>query len=92
MAFGPLSLSCDEFWSLTPAEIFDLAEGYRERYDTQMHIVAWHAANVMNVHTKKQVTVDKLLGKKKEMSPLDRESEVEKLRVALAERRMKNGN
>lgn len=92
MAFGPLSLKPEEFWSLTPSELFDMAEGYRERYDTQMHIVAWHAANTMNVHTKNRVTVDKLLGKKKEMTPIDRELQVEKLRNALAERGTKNGN
>ncbi len=73
-------------------EIFAMAEGYHERYDTQMHIVAWHAANVMNIHTKKHITIDGLLGKKKEMTQIDRETQVEKLRSALAERRMKNGN
>jgi hypothetical protein len=71
--------------------VFLLAEGYRERSESQLHLVAWHAANVMNVHTKKHVTIDKLLGKKKEMTPIDRETEVSKLRLALAERRMRHG-
>jgi hypothetical protein len=69
-----------------------MSRGWRYKHDIQMNIMAWHAANVMNVHTKKQVTVDKLLGKKKEMTPFDRESEVSKLRIALTERRERNGS
>ena len=52
-----------------------------------MHLLAWHAANVMNVHLKKKVTVKKLLGKQKSMTPLDREIEGQKLLKVLEERR-----
>tara|TARA_R100000426_G_scaffold40049_1_gene31143 strand:+ start:1669 stop:1932 length:264 start_codon:yes stop_codon:yes gene_type:complete len=72
---------------MTPAEIFEMAGGYQERLDTQMHLLAWHAANVMNVHLKKKVTVKKLLGKQKSMSPLEREAEGKKLMRVLEERR-----
>jgi len=64
-----------------------MAGGYQERLDTQMHLLAWHAANVMNVHLKKKVTVKKLLGKQKSMSPLEREAEGKKLMRVLEERR-----
>lgn len=68
-----------------------MIQAYEEKMDITRHLIAWHAANVMNVHTKKHITVDKLLGKKKEMTSIDREAEVEKLRQALKERRDKNG-
>lgn len=64
-----------------------MAFGYQERLDTQMHLLAWHACNVMNVHLKKKVTVKKLLGKQKTMNTLEREAEGEKLKKVLEERR-----
>lgn len=76
----------DEFWSLTPREIFELAVGYQSRVDDQRMMLAWHAANVMNVHLKKKITPKKLLGKEKQMSMEDREAEFEKLKRALNER------
>lgn len=71
-----------------------MIEAYNQKIDLQMQMIAWHAANVMNVHLKKQVTPDKLLGKKKskQMSSIDREQEISKLRNALAERRNHNGS
>lgn len=68
-------------------------EAYNQKLDLQMQMLAWHAANVMNVHLKRQVTPDKLLGKgkSKQMSSSDREQEVARLRNALAERRNQNG-
>lgn len=68
-----------------------MIEAYQEKMDITRHLVAWHAANVMNVHTKKHITVDKLLGKKKEMTSIEREEEITKLRQALMERRAKIG-
>ncbi len=59
--------------------------------ESEQYLVAWHAANIMNVHTKQRITPDHLLGNKKEMTLLDRENEVAKLRDALAERRARNG-
>lgn len=40
--------------------------GQQQAAERQMHMLAWHAANVMNPHLKKgnQVSPDKLLGKK----------------------------
>lgn len=67
-----------------------MAEGYQDRMDTQMHLLAWHAANTMNVHLKTKVTIQKLLGnrgKRKEMTPLEMEAEAAKFNRILAERR-----
>lgn len=64
-----------------------MAGGYQERLDTQMHLLAWHAANVMNVHLKRKVTVKKLLGKQKTMTPIERDIEGAKLIKALTEGR-----
>lgn len=74
----------DEFWSLTPAEIYDLSEGYQDRMDDTMQILAWHAANIMNVHLKKKVTPKKLLGnEKRTMTETERKLEFEKLQAIL---------
>lgn len=48
-----------------------------------MQLLAWHAANIMNVHLKKKVTPKKLLGTNKTMSAQEKEAEYEKLKAAL---------
>lgn len=69
-----------------------MARGFEERLDIQMNLLAWHAANIMNVHLKKKVTPKKLLGReKKSMSPEDRAREWEKLQKLLGEDVVKNG-
>jgi len=59
-----------------------MLDGYQYRADIEMHRIAWHAANVMNVHLKRnnRVTVDKLLGKKREMTIAEKHAEFEKLK------------
>jgi hypothetical protein len=60
-----------------------MAEGYMERLDLQMYLLAWHASNIMNVHLRRKITPDKLLKKKKqtksEESIEQRKSEFEAL-------------
>ena len=59
-----------------------MVEGYNLRVEHEMRRLAWHAANVMNVHLKKQhrVTVDQLLGKgKRSMTQEEKQTEFEKL-------------
>jgi len=50
-----------------------------------MQRIAWHAANVMNVHLRKRhrVTIDQLLGKKRMMTDVERAAEFEKLKEAI---------
>jgi len=86
-AFGLLGLKPWEFWRLTPGEYLEMCEGYNLRIEHEMRRLAWHAANVMNVHLKKRnrVTVDQLLGKKRTMTDAEREAEMVKLRKAIAE-------
>lgn len=59
-------------------------EGYKHRSDVEMERIAWHAANLMNVHLKKnsRVSVDQLLGKnkRKSMTQEERSAGIEKLR------------
>lgn len=72
----------EEFWGLTPAEIGEMADGYEEKMNMQMQMLAWHAANLMNIHLERRnmVTVDKLLGKEKKiMSKEDREAQFAEL-------------
>jgi len=80
-------LKPDEFWRLTPAELNEMAEGYQERMDQQMHLLAWHAANIMNVHLKRKVTVKKLLGKERVMTREEREIQFERFMVMLKKKR-----
>lgn len=47
-----------------------------------MHRLAWHAANLMNVHLKKKVTVKKLLGKERNMAMEERERQFTRLMEA----------
>lgn len=73
---------------MTPIEFEYLANGYRDRLDTQMHLFAWMQSNLMNVHLEKPITVDHILGKKKQrtsMTPLERQYKFEILKNALAE-------
>lgn len=85
-AFGLLGLKPWEFWRLTPGEFEEMVEGYNLRVEHEMHRLAWHAANIMNVHLKKKVTPGKLLGKREPMSMEERKAEFEKLK-RLIERR-----
>ena len=70
---------------MTPGEYLDMCEGYNLRVEHEMRRLAWHAANVMNVHLKKRhrVTVDQLLGKKRMMTEAERAAEFEKLKKAV---------
>lgn len=84
MAFGPLSLKPWEFWRLTHAEFLDMLEGYKLKSEWEMERLAWHAANVMNVHLKRKVTIKQLLGKdKKQQSMEDKRKQFEKLQSLL---------
>lgn len=44
-----------------------------------MELLAWHAANVMNVHLRRPITVKKLLGKDRVMGQIEREQQFAKL-------------
>ena len=53
----------DQFGRLTPGEFEELSAGYNWRQYENRKLLAWHAANLMNVWTKRNVTVNKLMGK-----------------------------
>lgn len=87
---GPLGLTFDEFWKITPREVFYLCEGYSQELELKRTLIAWHAAIVVSPHVKKPPSVDDLLGKKqrkKDMNPLEMQQEFNKLEQQLAERR-----
>jgi len=63
-----------------------LAENYKLNEKKEMRRAAFIAANIMNVHTKRRITIEKLLGEdtagKKKISKEEREiklSEIEEL-------------
>ena len=91
LAFGTLGLLPNDFWKLTPSEFVLMLEAHaqeQERYwDTLHHLLAWHAANIMNAcgHLKNPVDVDKLLGnkkkgKRKHKTEEDKKQELERIK------------
>lgn len=74
---------------MTPGEYLEMCEGYNLRIEREMQRLAWQTAHLMNVHLRKRqrVTIDQLLGKKKQMTQPEREMEMEKLRKIIAERK-----
>lgn len=90
-AYGTLGLKPGEFWELTPREFRLMADGFAEeekrRFENLHHLLAWHAANVMNAsgNLKRPVSVEKLLGKKsrkqgKTLTPEEQKAELERLK------------
>lgn len=63
-------------------ELHELTEGYQERVEHEMYRLAWHAANLMNVHLKKKVTVKKLLGKERNIAVEERKQQFARLMEA----------
>jgi hypothetical protein len=63
-----------------------MADGYQENMDIQMQMLAWHAANLMNIHLERSVTADQLLGKDKPMNQQDKEAKFGEL-VQLMQRK-----
>jgi hypothetical protein len=72
---------------LTFAEYRELLEGYELRQEIEMQRTAWLAANLMNIHLKRKVTVDQLLGKSKTMVKEDKIAKFEALQQRLKNRR-----
>jgi hypothetical protein len=60
---GHLALRHAEFYRLTPQEFHDLCEGFRTRLRSQEDREAKWVAALMNVHTKKKVRPEELLGR-----------------------------
>lgn len=56
-----------------------MLEGKKHSADLELRRLAWHAANVMNVHLKKPVTVDKLLKPRPKQTEADKNAEFSKL-------------
>jgi hypothetical protein len=52
-----------------------------------MQRTAWLAANLMNIHTKRKVTIDQLLGKSKSMTRESKVAQFEQLKQKLEQRR-----
>jgi hypothetical protein len=69
-AIRTLGVSPDQYWTLTPSELGEMFAGYSWRRDRQWDIAGWMTAHMINMagkKTRKKVTVDKLLGRKKQV-------------------------
>jgi hypothetical protein len=61
--------------------------GYELRQEIEMQRTAWLAANLMNIHLKRRVTIDQLLGKSKSMTRDEKLEKFEQLKKKLEQRR-----
>jgi hypothetical protein len=97
-------ISLDEFWGraddittgMTLAELDLAVEAYRHRIEMQHELLAWHAANIMNMWTKRgrSITADKLMGRENtQLSPqeLQRQLDEESSRARAAAQRKQGG-
>lgn len=66
LAFGPLGLTHEQFFRLTPRELWDLANGFEWRHRRELMIRALFTANLMNAsgNMKRRVKPKDLLGPK----------------------------
>lgn len=65
IAYGPLNLMPEQFWSLTYKEFLELVEGYKYRNELEWRKIAQLASWIMAPHLKRPISADKLLGKDK---------------------------
>ena len=72
-------MSLEEFWHTTPADYKAMMEGFKLRHDIEMQVVAWQTALLINVHSKKKVRPEQLLGKKQGMSTIEKEQKFAQL-------------
>ncbi len=56
-------MSLDQFWSSTPRELQIAAQAYVSRTENQQRLLAWHAANIMNMWSKRRIKPDQLMRK-----------------------------
>lgn len=63
-----------------------MLSGYELRQEIEMQRTAWLAANLMNVHLKRKVTVSQLLGKTKTMAREDKVAKFEQLKQRMQKR------
>lgn len=70
----------DQWWEMTPREFELHVKGFRNRMERELERLAWHAANIINAipyfgkGRKKAVTIDQLLGRKREFTFTDADS------------------
>jgi hypothetical protein len=64
-----------------------MLSGYELRQELEMQRTAWLAANLMNIHLKKKVTVQQLLGKSRTQSREDKVSKFEQLKAKMEKRK-----
>lgn len=58
-----------------------MLEGRKHAADLELRRLAWHAANIMNVHLKKSITVEKLINPPKKQQTLEQKTaEFDKLK------------
>ena len=61
LAFGALALTPQEFYTLTPAELYEMVDGYEWRQERRLEEIALEVAHVVQPHTKKRITPASLL-------------------------------
>lgn len=83
----------ERFWQTTPAELIALVNGYAWRQQREREQAAWMVANIVNVWLPRsnKVSIDELLGHKREQSLADKEARFVILRDKLNKRAAEGG-
>lgn len=66
-----VGLSPKEAEKLTPNEVYEAVKVANEKFKTYRRLTAWHLASIMNMFSKKRITVEKLLGEEDPLEPMD---------------------
>ena len=66
-------MTLHQFWRTTPVDYRDMMDGYRLRHEIDMQMLAWQTALLINVHSKRKIRPEQLLGKKQGMSKIEKE-------------------
>ena len=81
-----MDLTPGEYWRLTPAGLADMMAGSAAREEREWERAAWMTAHLLNIAGKslrREVTVDKLLGRNRFVGPRDPVADAERLRAQL---------
>ncbi len=78
-AYGPLALTPQQLWRLTPAELSALMAGYNWRQEREWERTAWVVAYLLTPHVTRPLTVDQLLGRERVRTEADKQQDFQVL-------------
>ena len=86
-ALGPLKLRIEELWTITNGELFDMLSGYHYRLFCERQEQALHTTAIMNMWSKRKISVQDFTGIWKNGRILSKEKFVEEWKEARMRRK-----